>query len=269
MPNLMNHKIVITLIGAGNLAWHVGIRLKQAGYIFNQIFSRNSSRADELAVKLMGRPVTSLKDINNNSDIYLLAIPDDALTEVCSTLIMSNKVVLHTSGATDMKILENTSTHFGVLYPVQTFSRMMPVEWSDIPVCIEGNNEGTTEIIYALATALSSEVYNISSEKRRLLHHAAVWTNNFTNHLLTVAMHLMAKEGLDPNILYPLAKETVRKAFEMEPAKAQTGPARRGDSKVMQMHLDMLENDPKLQVLYKYLADSITDATSTNKFHNN
>jgi predicted short-subunit dehydrogenase-like oxidoreductase (DUF2520 family) len=83
--------------------------------------------------------------------------------------------------------------------------------------------------------------------------------NNFSNHLFTLAEELLIKKKLSFELLRPLIAETAEKVMKSPPSQAQTGPAKRGDTVILQRHLEMLEKDTVLQAIYLLLSNSIEE----------
>lgn len=247
----------ITLIGSGRLARPLGIALARAGYMIDAVFSPTKEHAITLAAELSCLPLHQTKDLPLHSDFYVLAIKDEAIGDLAKQLHFSDSIVLHTSGSIPMNILSDTSSRYGVLYPLQTFSKERMPDFFNIPLFVEGNNEDTQASIMELAFSISDEVYELDSEKRKALHVAAVFASNFSNHLYHLAGKILAEEGLNFDVLRPLILETALKTEHLLPAQAQTGPANRGDHKTIQAHLEYLESSPDLQNIYRILSDSI------------
>jgi predicted short-subunit dehydrogenase-like oxidoreductase (DUF2520 family) len=156
-----------------------------------------------------------------------------------------------------MDVLDHLESNYGVFYPLQSFTKEKAIDFGEVPVCIEACSTRVHEVLFALGKSISSKVVVLDSSQREVLHLAAVFTNNFANHMLFWAKTLVDAEGLDFNLLRPLARETVEKAFFLTPELAQTGPARRGDLKTMQSHIEQLQANPELISLYKTLSASI------------
>jgi predicted short-subunit dehydrogenase-like oxidoreductase (DUF2520 family) len=154
-----------------------------------------------------------------------------------------------------MKALE-PHTHRGVFYPLQTLSAEREVSLSNVPIFLEANEDKDKRILQHMADSLSGRSHWLDSQKRRQLHLAAIFLNNFTNHLLFLSGERCRELNIDPSMLHPLLEETVAKAIALGPYKAQTGPARRGDSAVIQEHLDIIE-DPEQQQIYEAISQSI------------
>lgn len=262
----MNNKRIV-LIGAGNVAHHLAPALLKAGLNLCQIYSRSIESARELGRKTGITYTADLFAIYPDGDIYIFCVSDDALLPLFKSIRINNDaLVLHTSGSVPMNIFEPYRERFGVLYPLQTFTKKRDLNFGEIPLCIEGSSPETLEKVKEIAGCLSSRVEEVSSEKRKYLHLAAVFANNFTNHLYGMAGKILEKEGLDFSMLRPLIFETAHKVMLMSPENAQTGPARRGDDGILSMHKTLLRGeDRKLQNIYSLLSDSIREANVKNE----
>jgi predicted short-subunit dehydrogenase-like oxidoreductase (DUF2520 family) len=158
--------------------------------------------------------------------------------------IREQQLVVHCSGATPMDVLEKHCTNFGIFYPLQTFSINSKPDWSQIPICISSNKVEKTEQLRYLAKALANNVYVISDKQRLALHVAAVFVNNFSNHLFVIGEDICNTEGVSFDILKPLIAETVAKIQVQSPSQVQTGPAIRHDKPTIRRHKAFLEYYP-------------------------
>lgn len=247
----------IVIIGAGNVATHLGQALKDSGNEIIQVYSRTEQSARTLAKKLETVFTTSMIEINKNADIYLLSVSDDAITNILKELSTGNKLLVHTSGFSSMDILSGKSKNCGVFYLLQTFSKSRSVDMKTVPLCIEANSDENYEILKSLANQVSDDVHEVSSEQRRKLHLAAVFACNFPNFMYSVADQLLGDSKIDFDILKPLIKETAEKVQDIKPAEAQTGPAKRGDNSIMDAHLEMLVNYSDFKQIYQLISKEI------------
>ena len=250
----------ITLIGAGNLATHLGRALTAAGYRVTQVYSHTLANARLLAEELQAASTDSLSALTNTADVYVFSVKDSVLEtvaeQVCSSVSDGQKVFLHTAGSMPMSLFQGKSAHFGVLYPMQTFSKQRAVDFRSIPVFTEANDEMAAETIQAVAASVAERVYELSSEKRKYLHLSAVWACNFVNHCYDMAARQLPQD-IPFDVLLPLIDETARKVHELAPREAQTGPAIRYDENVMNRQLQLMEGHPEWQDLYRKLSESI------------
>lgn len=242
----------VVVIGTGNVARHLCAAWSDHSDIrLIQIIGRTIP--DKPVIK--GMPVTLIKDIDPDADCYIFAVSDAAISTVNQSVSLGDKLVLHTSGSVDMDVLK-PYMHRGVFYPLQTFSSGRTIDLSSIPIFLETNLEGDKQLLQRLASSISGNIHWIDSPTRRQLHLSAIYINNFTNHLLYLSRERCRELDLDPGVLNPLLQETIAKAIAMGPYEAQTGPARRGDSMVIESHLDMI-GDPIQQEIYNIISQSI------------
>ena len=249
----------VTLIGAGNLATQLGKSLKKAGVIISQVYSRTEDSARTLGELLEAEWLTDIKALRDEADIYIFSVKDSILNELISEVCKSRgeKLFLHTAGSMPMSCFEGKALHYGVFYPMQTFSKSKDVDFERIPVFIEGNSIETEDVIRSLANKLTQRVIRLSSADRKYLHLAAVWACNFTNYCYTVASDILGEHGIPFDVMLPLINETTEKIQKISPMEAQTGPAVRGDRNVMSKQLELMNGKEDLQELYQMLSKGI------------
>ncbi len=251
----------ITIIGSGNVGFHLGKRLFEMGFSIYQVFSRNLDKATRLATAIDAHPINQLNQITDQSDIYIIAVKDVGIGRVAHVLsenVDNQKIVVHTSGATSSELISKYFDNYGVFYPLQTFSIEQEVDFEQIPFCIDAKSPEVKETLLELANYLSPKVYRISDRERQILHVAAVFVNNFTNHLYSVGEDILEKEKINFDILKPLIFETARKIENQRAEDMQTGPAKRGDTDTISQHMEYLDKHPEYQKLYKTLTESIS-----------
>ena len=249
----------ITLIGAGNLATQLGIAAREAGQAIIQVYSHTLCNATALAEQCGAQAIDSLSKLNDTADIYVVAVKDAVLADVVSEACRGReeKVFAHTAGSMPIDIFNGQARHYGVLYPMQTFSKQRKVDFSLIPVFTEYNDAKANSLITALANSLSDKVTALSSADRRHLHLAAVFACNFANHCFSLAADVMERHGMTFDMLLPLIDETVEKVHEMHPLRAQTGPAIRYDENVLSRQRSLLDGDDLAQTIYDTMSKSI------------
>jgi predicted short-subunit dehydrogenase-like oxidoreductase (DUF2520 family) len=247
----------ITIIGSGNVATHLAAAFKNAGHDIVQVYSRDLQNSSLLAYHVKAEAINDLNQIDPETDLFVISVKDDAIEGVASELAKHQKLIVHTSGATDIRVLLNHTHQAGVFYPLQTFSKTREVDFNTVPVCIEGADEQITKQLNELAYTITQNVYRINSAERKTLHLAAVFANNFPNYLYSIAQQLLAEKELPFDLLRPLILETAQKVQNNLPASVQTGPAVRNDEKTMASHLQMLQENPRLEQLYKLLSQGI------------
>ncbi|MEW6467428.1 MAG: Rossmann-like and DUF2520 domain-containing protein [Bacteroidota bacterium] len=253
----MSRRPRIVFIGAGNVATHLAQAFYRAGYPIAAVCSRTRASAGTLAEKVKA-PFTNRLHELPAADVYIIAVNDDAIARVARHPFPAQALVLHTSGGTGLDVLKQHSKR-GVLYPLQTFSRAHSVDMKQVPFCIEAGSPQALSLLRRLALSVSGNIHRVSSQQRQVLHLAAVFACNFSNHLYAIADELLSASKLPFRLLEPLIAETARKAIEEGPARSQTGPAIRKDHQVMKKHLQLLSNKKELQRLYRLMSRSIME----------
>ena len=269
----------IVLIGAGNLATHLGKALHAAGHDMVQVFSRTMQSAETLASLLDAEPLTEIAQVRDDADVYIFSVKDSALVQLVAQLCRHEadglgedgavnalrkakkgeheRVFLHTAGSMPMSVFKGMAQHYGVLYPMQTFSKQREVDFSIIPCFVEANDEFAQKQIEGLAREISGRVYQLSSEDRKYLHLSAVFACNFANHCYAISQELLEEHGIPFDVMLPLINETAAKVHEMKPKDAQTGPAVRYDENVIGKQSKLLENHPHFKKVYDSMSKSI------------
>ncbi len=245
----------IVIVGSGNVATVLGRRIKKTNHQIIQVISRQIEHAKELANELeCGFADFSGKQ--EEADLYLFAVTDGALLDMDKIFKLGDKLAIHTAGSVSKDLLQNISSNYGVLYPLQSLQKKLE-EIKEIPFVVDGNNEATTLQIENFAKELDPVVSRGGDDARLKIHVAAVFINNFTNHLYLQAEDFCNKENLDFNLLKPLMMETAHRILTHSPKDVLTGPAVRNDVFTLEKHLRLLTNHPKQKYLYLKLTDSI------------
>lgn len=255
----MKNEKKIVLIGAGNVATHLGQTLHKVGYKIVQVYSRTEASASVLAAALSADYTVNIEEIRCDADIYMVALKDTALQELAPRLVRGREKALfvHTAGSMPMDLWKDWACRYGVLYPMQTFSKQREVDFSTVPFFIEASASEELLLLHELAGKLSPKIYEATSQQRKHLHLAAVFACNFVNHMYALSMQILQQQGLPFEVMLPLIDETARKVHQLSPVEAQTGPAIRYDENVINKHLELLAGDPSVQELYEKISKSI------------
>lgn len=238
----------VVLIGRGRLATNLEHALLSAGH---EVASINSRTLEALPLE---------------ADVFVVAVKDAALAEVirAATKGRDNQLFVHTAGSMPMDLFAGLTTHYGVFYPMQTFSKERLVDFNDISVFLETNDAVSMERLKKLSATLTTHIYELDSEGRKHLHLAAVFACNFVNHCYALSAEVLAAKGLPFSVMLPLVDETAKKVHEIAPKDAQTGPAVRGDQNVMQMQAYMLAENPAVKQIYEALSNDIQRLTNND-----
>ena len=233
----------VTIIGCGNVAHWLVYALKNANIEIGQIYSRSPKKCQNLALFEGIAIVDDLDLLRKDSDLYLFSLKDEAYAQMIQSFPFQMKLAALTAGSVSQNLLMPKAEHYGVIYPCQSIRQNSNFLTLSVPLCIEGSDPNTEKVLTDLAAKISPKVSLINEAQRTTLHRAAVFANNFTNALYQIAFDILKAAHIDKNILMPLIHHTVNQLEGMEPAEAQTGPAKRGDSVVMQQQVDALTDE--------------------------
>jgi predicted short-subunit dehydrogenase-like oxidoreductase (DUF2520 family) len=247
----------IVLLGSGNVATRLGIAFSDSGHSILQVWSRNISHAKILADQLETEAIDQLDELTTEGDLYIISVLDDAIPSLVKQLDHLKAPVVHTSGSTDMQVLAPFFMDYGVLYPLQTFSKSVDIDLSDTPFLLEASNETVLEKLKALTSSVSNTIQYCTSEQRIRLHIAAVFSCNFSNHLYSIAQELLSENNLDFDLIRPLILQTAEKVMHALPSEVQTGPAVRVDQLTLDRHRKQLLDHPDWLRIYNLLSDDI------------
>jgi predicted short-subunit dehydrogenase-like oxidoreductase (DUF2520 family) len=247
----------ISFAGAGRVASALCRQMYHAGYKIDLIVSESEKKGASLAGSCNGYWSSDLV-FPNTSDIIIVAVPDHKLKNILDKIVCRREtLVAHTAGSYGLDIFPDHIKRRGVFYPLQTFSKDRKISFKDIPFLLESSDNDASALISVLAESIGGRVHFVNTENRRMLHLAAVFTCNFTNHMFTAGKELAAKAGFPFDVLLPLIKETISKAIELGPENSQTGPAIRNDQNTIEKHLELLSFSPELQRIYSEMSMSI------------
>lgn len=248
--------MTISIIGAGNVATQLALTFKKAGHQIIQVYNRTEEHGLQLA-ETVGASFTS--DIENlqPADVYIIAVKDDAITELANWLIKVDGIVAHTSGTQPMHLLAKSNAGYGIFYPLQTMTVHSVLNFKLIPILVDGSDDKTKNTLQTLAKSISEHVHLITDEQRQWIHVAAVMVNNFTNHLYTLGNELLNQHNISFDVLKPLILQTAQNAVNNPPFSQQTGPAVRNDISTIQKHLQLLDTHPDMQLIYKAITENI------------
>jgi predicted short-subunit dehydrogenase-like oxidoreductase (DUF2520 family) len=246
------------MIGAGKLGSCLGKELWKRGYKFVQVYDRNKARGKKLAQAIGASHTELTAGIQPDVDLFLIAVSDDAIAEVASSLPSSDALVVHLSGSTPCSVLSPYFRNVGVFYPVYSFNHTRKNNFKNIPVCIEAPRSQDLKRLAHLAGSIGALVYELNSEQRKILHLAAVFTNNFMNFMQVISEDILKESAIPPAILKPLLHETLKNASRGDVFRFQTGPAMRNDEAILAEHLLMLSKHPEYKKIYESISKAIS-----------
>jgi predicted short-subunit dehydrogenase-like oxidoreductase (DUF2520 family) len=243
----------IVLIGSGNVAQHLITAFSKSKEIeIIQVFSR---KKESLLNLIEQNKITDNYNDLIEADLYIISVSDDAIASVSSKLPFENRLVAHTSGSVTLDSLDKKNRR-GIFYPLQTFTKGKTIDFSEIPFCLESENDSDLELLEKVAKTISKNIFKIDEKQRKALHISAVFVNNFVNEMYRIGNEICEENKVPFEILKPLILETVNKVMTISPKEAQTGPAKRNDTQTIDAHLDFLSNENHVTI-YKILTQSI------------
>lgn len=249
----------VSFIGSGNVATHLAKALHKRGVEIGQIFSQQCDNSEVLAWQSNAKYICDLEELNTEVDLLIFAIKDEAIRQVAQFVYEKNPTVkvVHTSGSVSLEVF-NGFENSGIFYPLQSFSKSKKIDIQEVPILITANNPVFKDDLMGFARLISDRIYEYTDEQRKHLHVAAVFVNNFSNHLFAIAQEYCNRHQLEFEMLLPLIRETIHKIDTLPPKDAQTGPAKRNDKEIIEKHIALLQaEDPQLAVVYRTLSDSI------------
>lgn len=261
----------LVLIGAGNVAFSMGPALVEAGFRVAAVTSRDGQSARELAGQLKtGKDILTFQGVEKLAvlpksefleTVCIAMLKDDALFSLAPDIVKAlgtGALFLHTAGSVPAEVWKNAGAeHYGVIYPMASFSKSAPVSMRGVPVFVEASDRNSLDIAMRMAHAISDSVTELDSQGRLYLHLAAVFASNFSCRMMAISSRILERHGVDFKVMLPLIRGTVAKLEHLTPEESQTGPAVRGDSGVVSHHLEMLADNPGWQTLYRLISEDI------------
>jgi predicted short-subunit dehydrogenase-like oxidoreductase (DUF2520 family) len=253
----------VVIVGTGNVATVLGQRILEVGNEIAQVVGRTEEKAAALASALRCTYSTNYANIDISADLYIISVADNVIKDVAEKLLLGNRLVVHTAAAVSKDVLSNSSTNYGVLYPLQTLKAGLP-NIPPIPVAIDGSSPNVINTLKSFAGSWAESVVVASDEERLKVHVGAVFVSNFTNHIFALVSQYFKEENLNFKSLQRLIEETIRRVATSDPKVVQTGPAIRNDTDTINRHKVVLGTHPQLLKVYKELTDSIFRMYSEN-----
>lgn len=247
----------ITVVGYGNLGFSLAANLKKQNLLDAVLVKSKPDFTNGINF------ITSADKLKKSSEIYFFAVKDDDVKKVLNENIeiFRNKILVHCSGSLPASVFEGVTKSYGVFYPLHSFTKGKVASFENIPIFITAKDTKTKQILIDLAGKLKvSSVKEIDDDERLKLHLAAVFAQNFTNHMFVIAKELLKNMGVEYESLLRLLKPYLERIMNGErPEVLQTGPAVRNDKKVMEKHLRLLEGNKLWQNIYRFVSESIRE----------
>lgn len=255
-------KFKIAILGSGNVAWHLAPALEDAGHQVTEIYSRDLFSAQKITERVYSaEPKDDLDFSESEAEFFILAVSDQAIPELADEIILpEGSILVHTSGAMSLDVLGYSSaTYTGIFYPLQSFTKTRKIDFEDVVFLLESDDEETLQKLRKLAKSLRSSQYQVRSKDRLAIHIAAVFSSNFTNHMIRISEEIMRRQGLDFDMLKPLIIEQISKTLQIGAKNAQTGPAKREDYETLETHHQFLNYNESIAEIYRQISQDIID----------
>jgi predicted short-subunit dehydrogenase-like oxidoreductase (DUF2520 family) len=249
----------ISFAGAGRVAGALCREMYHAGHTIGLVVSETEKNGGMLAVSCKASWSHDLV-FPDSTDIIIVSVPDHRLKSVLEKITCGpGTLVVHTAGSMGIDVFPAQFKQKGIFYPLQTFSMERKIVFRDLPFFLESSDKQSDAILERLSESIGGKVHFADTEHRRMLHLAAVFVCNFTNHMLTAGKEVASKAGFSFEVLRPLVEETFLKAIEQGPEHSQTGPAVRNDQNTIEKHLALLSFSPDLRKIYTDMTQSIIE----------
>jgi len=250
-----NRKIV--MVGAGNVGTRLATALYRKKFNIMQVYSRTMQSAKELASQVGAEAIDDLNKLDMDKYTYILALPDDVVVSVLPRIKIKDGILVHCSGSLPMEILQNSANKYGIIYPLISMTKGRDIDFEGVPMCVEGSELGVQFTLSVMCKYLSKNTSIVDSEKRKILHLAAVFANNFPNYLYIIAKDILEKNNIEFDLIKPLICETALNVNKVNPLQCQTGPAVRNDKQIIEKHLSLLSDFPEYKEFYQLFTDKI------------
>jgi predicted short-subunit dehydrogenase-like oxidoreductase (DUF2520 family) len=250
--------MTFSIIGTGNIAWFLGTRLVTARHRCTGVYSRDTDAAKKLAEALLSDRHGTIKDIRDgDADICFLAVSDAAISMVAAQFSFTQTVLVHTAGAAAIEAITRSAGDCAVLWPVYSILKNNLPSHRKIPCAWEASTDKAKRFVLSMGHAITDELFEAKYAQRKWLHLAAVMSNNFITHLMTICEQVCADNKLPFSTLTPIIEQTFDRIKQYSPQTLQTGPAIRHDTTTVQEQLLLLKDHPHWQKIYEAMTGSI------------
>jgi predicted short-subunit dehydrogenase-like oxidoreductase (DUF2520 family) len=252
----------------------LGISLRRAGYLIDEIlgrdYPRSRRRARDLAVRLHAHGVT-LTTARLAAPVIWICVNDDAIALCARQLAQAaalkkmgwkNKIVLHSSGAlssSELEALRRKGASVASAHPMMTFVSTAPPRMQGIPFALEGDAPAVA-LARRIAIDLGGEPFTIRQDRKVLYHAMGSFSSPLVIALLAMAEQLARAAGVPrkgvAKVMQPILRRTLENYFSHGAAAAFSGPIQRGDIATVRKHLAALRKVPGAAEIYRALMKS-------------
>jgi predicted short-subunit dehydrogenase-like oxidoreductase (DUF2520 family) len=248
----------LAIIGAGRVGRALGRCLRELGWKMGAVITRNEASARR-AVRFIGAGKSHAGMTRQilASRVILITTPDDEIAAVATDLArigaeeLRGKVVLHASGALDARALDpvkSCGAAVGSIHPLQSFSGMAVPSLEGRMFAVEGDSRAVS-VARQIARSLGGSPVKIPSGKKVLYHAAATMAAVNVLAVEEAATQLLIsldmKRSQATGALLTLTRQVLENMEHLGPRAAWTGPLSRGDFRVLEAHLEALQDFPE------------------------
>lgn len=243
--------VSVSIIGSGALSRSLFAAMSSLPTIrFQGVFGRNQNDAAHFGSFWITQWETLFQ-----SDLILLAVPDDTIEVLYKRLESYKGLVAHCSGITPL--IQRAIGSSGVFYPLNSFNKTLTTDLKSTPLFVEASSKEDQALVEQLAKEISSKVIPLTSDSRAKMHLAAVISQNFSNHMYALSERYCSDQDLDFEWIKPMLRSSLVSALQSRAVETQSGPAKRNDLKTLEKHRALLKDQLILLELYNTITTSI------------
>jgi predicted short-subunit dehydrogenase-like oxidoreductase (DUF2520 family) len=252
----------VGIVGAGPVGTALGVAISRAGWPVTAVASRDPGRRERfLSLVPTARAFIEPAAVLDEVELAILAVPDDAITEVISPLrLYSGQALIHTSGVLDAEVLQSAlaaGSQIGAFHPLVSFTSDVErsvAAISGATIALEGDDR-LMGLLADLAEAIGGVPVRLPRGSKAAYHAAAVLASGGVVALLDAIARLGAAAGLDERgavtIYGRLMEQTLANVRETGVGASLTGPVFRGDAGTVEAHLAAVSRvAPEVTELY-------------------
>lgn len=254
----------LAFIGAGKVGTALSTCLAELGYPVVAVSSRAIEHAETLAGALPDcRAVVTPAEVAAGAEVVFLTVPDSAVASVAREVAWrQGMAAVHCSGALGLAPLDvagQAGALTGCLHPLYPCADVSAAR-RGLRRCSYGIVAGgqLEPVLARMAAGLSGRWFSVPDETVPLYHAAACLASNFSVALVSLAVDLWRRCGIEPEQAVAamgfLMEGTVSNLARRGLPGALTGPMVRGDAATVALHLAALDAAaPELLPLYREL----------------
>ena len=275
----------VNVIGCGKVGQTLAALIHQIGAgKIQDLYSRSHASA-YAAIAFIGagcvaHDLASMRE----ADIWVIAVPDSQIGLVSASLAVASDeiaapllgmpVAFHCSGFESSALLEPLrSKGFGVasVHPVMSFAdpRLSVKIFRGTPCAIEGD-PNSADLLRKWVGQFGGKTFELSADKKGLYHAAAVFSSNLNVVLQAIAIEAWQASGVRQDVIADLhaalLNTTTQNVLEMGPGQALTGPAARGEKRVVSLQHDIVQHwHPEAGQAYELLSQLASRLASSGQ----